>query len=85
MSKQIENPTTLRVIEAKIEVIQTCRECGDCITMEVNKSDLDRWISGNALVQDAFPYLTADQREILISGICGKCFDKMFPADIIEE
>lgn len=68
----------------KAQIVQSCLECGDPVAMEVNESDLDRWLSGKELVQDAFPYLTADQREILISGICGKCFDKMFSDDTIE-
>ena len=34
-----------------------------------------------ALIQDAMPYLSADDRELLISGTCGACFDKMFPPD----
>jgi len=29
-------------------------------------------------IQNAFPYLDSGQREILISGICGPCFDKIF-------
>lgn len=73
------------IMSDKAQIIQVCLECGEPVTMEVNESDLDRWLSGNALVQDAFPYLSADDREILISGICGKCFDKMFPDDTIVE
>jgi hypothetical protein len=30
------------------------------------------------LIQNALPNVNEDQREFLISGICGKCFDKMF-------
>ena len=29
-------------------------------------------------IQDYFPELDADQREIIMSGICGKCFDDMW-------
>lgn len=28
--------------------------------------------------QDVLPDLSADAREMLISGMCGKCFDKLF-------
>lgn len=36
------------------------------------------WRSGE-LIQDAMPEVSADDRELLISGTCGKCFDEMFP------
>ena len=38
--------------------------------------DLQAWIKGKH-AQDAFPYLNAGERELLISGICNSCFDKM--------
>lgn len=30
------------------------------------------------LIQDAIPSLSVDDRELLISGICGPCFDSLF-------
>jgi hypothetical protein len=30
------------------------------------------------LIQDHFPHLTDDERELIISGTCGSCFDDMF-------
>lgn len=35
--------------------------------------------------QECFPDLPADQREFLISGICGACWDQMFPPDEEDE
>lgn len=29
-------------------------------------------------VQDCFPYLSADDRELVKSQICGRCYDKLF-------
>ena len=46
----------------------------------VSNHDLKRWEDGE-LIQDAMPYLSAGERELLISGVCGKCFDKMFEED----
>lgn len=54
-----------------------CPVCGESYSLEVYEKDFDRWKSG-VHVQDAFPYLDADDRERLISGICPKCWDKMF-------
>jgi len=47
---------------------------------EIRGEDRDfiRWEEEGELIQNALPYLSADERELLISGICGGCFDKMF-------
>ena len=42
------------------------------------------WRSGE-LIQDALPEVSADDRELLLSGTCGPCFDKFFPPDPEEE
>jgi hypothetical protein len=55
----------------------TCSMCGKEVKVEVNKEDLKKYQEG-IHIQDAFPYLTADEREVFISGICGECFDRMF-------
>lgn len=39
--------------------------------------DANRWINGE-LIQVAFPYLNADQREILKTGIDSESWDEMF-------
>ena len=57
-----------------------CRTCGDTHILMVNAQDKKRWMEGE-LIQDAMPYLSADEREVLISGVCGTCFDKMFGSE----
>ena len=56
----------------------TCRQCKVSVEMSVNRQDVADWREGK-YIQDAMPYLSADERELLISGICGSCFDKIFP------
>lgn len=51
--------------------------CGKLYSFEVPDKGYRRWLMGES-IQKALPMLTPDQREIMISGICGKCFDKMF-------
>ncbi len=63
----------------------TCNVCKNQTEMMVRFEDYAAWERGRGnpsgpLIQDAMPYLTADEREVLISGTCGECFDKMFPA-----
>jgi len=38
---------------------------------------LSQWQSGEYLIQDALPFLSLDDREILISGIGPKCWQEM--------
>ena len=47
-------------------------------------SDVNRWINGE-LIQVAMPYLTADQREILKTGIDGQSWSEMFAESEEEE
>jgi len=56
-----------------------CVECLADYAIMYNREDMVDWLSGSKPIQDALPYLSASEREILISGICGNCFDKMFP------
>jgi hypothetical protein len=37
-----------------------------------------QWKAGKINIQDALPDFSADERELLLSSICGTCFDKMF-------
>jgi len=44
-----------------------------------------RWQNKEMAIQEAFPELSADDREMLISGTCPACWEKMFPAEEEEE
>ena len=59
---------------------RTCQFCQVDHIVMADQMDVANWENG-ALIQDAMPYLSADDRELLISGTCGACFDKMFPPD----
>ena len=54
-----------------------CGDCGKNKSFIVNDADLIAWHEGKH-IQDAMPYLTAEQREMLISDTCQECWDKMF-------
>ena len=55
----------------------TCNRCKGQVEMQVQAEDYEAWENGE-LIQNAMPYLTPDEREVLISGTCGPCFDRMF-------
>ena len=55
-------------------------ECNTDYDIMVDPADLKRWHDGE-FIQVALDYLTEDERELLMSGTCGKCWDKLFPED----
>jgi hypothetical protein len=56
---------------------RTCRQCGYKGEVEVPNSGLARYSSG-ALMQDAFPDLSKELREQLISGTHPECWAALF-------
>ncbi len=67
----------VRINYKEVCVVTQCPFCGRGNEVEVNEADYWDWDDG-MLVQDAFPYLSADEREMLISGICPSCWEKYF-------
>ena len=65
------------MISDAVTVVVGCIKCAEPQHITVGQADLDTWQSGTN-IQNAMPYLSADDREILISGICGECFDKIY-------
>lgn len=62
-----------------------CKNCAGTYAIIYNREDMVDWMAGVKYIQDAMPYLSAGERELLLSGYCGKCFDNMFsPLDIDE-
>lgn len=55
----------------------TCKKCHVEYELNVTNSQLLRHNLGE-LAQTAFSNLNEDERELLISGICGKCYDELF-------
>ena len=54
-----------------------CPLCGIHSELTVNKNELETYKKG-ALIQRAFPNLSNGQRELLLTGICPKCWNDMF-------
>ena len=58
----------------------TCKFCGKEVTVQAEEEKFSRLDAG-AHVQDVFPDLGVNYRELMISGICGECFDQIFEND----
>lgn len=60
-----------------------CWRCGVFTSIILNIEDLVDWMSGDGAIEDILYYLSANERELLLSNTCGKCFDNLFhPLDI---
>ena len=71
-------------------VSATCKHCHSTDSLRVEDGPYNRWLNREALVQDAFPDLTADQRELLIGHrggwfVCHRCWDVVFADDEEDE
>lgn len=53
---------------------KVCPFCGDVSQVEVDRESWGRWKDG-ALIQEAFPDLSFDWREVLQTGICAGCWE----------
>ena len=68
------------MIVLKDAVSVACAYCLEVHTFECSTRGVVAWQAGE-LIQNALPELSADQREMMISGTCGDCWDKMYPED----
>ena len=63
----------------------TCWHCNRLFFVNVEKTDHDFWLERLGLAQDIFHYLSAGERELIISRTCDTCFDELFPQDEDED
>lgn len=60
------------------EVVVVCPFCHKATTIQVVEEDYLAWKYDGVLIQNAMPYLPANVREMLISGLCDDCQAEMF-------
>ena len=83
-TERIDTMMKDRLHEDTMEVLATCRFCGTTHTLTVDINDYFDWQNGKH-IQDAMPYLTPAERELLISQTCQDCWDRMFGQEEEEE
>ena len=59
------------------QLTRTCCVCKKGGSVKVKRAELDNW-NGGMMAQEAFPDMSADDREQLISGTHPKCWEKLF-------
>lgn len=57
--------------------IVSCRECNKSFSLCVPQKNWDAWIGGE-LIQNAMPFLSGGQRELLLTRTCGECWESLF-------
>ena len=62
-----------------------CKHCSIVYQIIANSDDMQSWVSGEGYIQDVLGYLSAGERELLISGTCDNCWKSMFGDDDGEE
>lgn len=55
-----------------------CVSCRESTPLEVTPAELNRFLETEVSIQDCFPNMARDYREMLISGFCPKCWTNLF-------
>jgi hypothetical protein len=56
----------------------TCRMCGVANDITLDFQSYMKHYTGEYLIQDIWPNLSADERELILTGIHPVCWEKMF-------
>lgn len=62
---------------AQVVTTPACIACGRHSEIELTDTEVAAMKSG-ALIQNAMPERSADERELMITGTHGECWDNMF-------
>lgn len=72
------DPVTVDELANTAQFVIECQECGTLYSLEVDYQGYLEWRYEGKLLQHALPQNTHDERELLLSGTCGPCYDSMF-------
>ena len=56
----------------------TCVHCKEAYQIVAPVVNVMQWQNGDEYIGDALPMLTDDERELLISRTCGKCWSRFY-------
>lgn len=65
----------MKIIKAK------CPNCGYEHSFEVSEEQYVKYMENSDFIQNIFPKIAPEYREMLISGICPDCWNKLFGED----
>ena len=84
MKIKIRPATLIARDDGRVEVHRECQVTGEVFILIVDAQALIDWREGK-LIQDAFPQLGKDEREILMTGYTPAEWDGLFKEDDDEE
>jgi hypothetical protein len=61
-------------------ITKTCPYCGEPASIGVDEEAYREWKAG-VLIQNAFPSLTASEREVILTGYHPECWDEALADD----
>lgn len=61
-----------------------CVKCREPKTVSCTDDEYVAWKNSGALIQNAMPNVPKEERELLISGYCGDCWEKLFRAADVD-
>lgn len=61
-----------------VNLVCDCIRCKASHIMHVHDADLDRYYNTNSLIQECFPYLSTEEREMMITGFCPACQEEIY-------
>ena len=64
-----------------IDIKRLCVVTGEPYEVSVRSGDYEAWKCGSKLAQDAFPYLSREDREFIISGTSPQGWNILFGGD----
>tara|TARA_R100000278_G_scaffold120286_1_gene102537 strand:+ start:1437 stop:1667 length:231 start_codon:yes stop_codon:yes gene_type:complete len=56
-----------------------CDLCKQEYNILAKEQDIFDWLAGDKYIQDALDYLSASERELLISRVCDTCWKQLYP------
>ena len=65
-----------------IELVINCISCHEDKKIMAKEKDVLDWMEGKKLIQKALPYLSEEDRELMISHYCPKCWENMWKDDL---
>ena len=71
--------------DGRVEARRRCQVTGDLFIIRVDAQALIEWKAKRLCVQDVFPELNQDEREILMTGYTPAEWDGLFKEDDDEE
>ena len=73
--------TKIEINGDAVVVHNFCVHCRTAGMYQITLAQWDAWQVMGQFIQDVFPDKTPDEREFMISGTHGKCFEEMFAVE----